>query len=115
MRPELQLLVALVARERGFYFHARLLVLPEIAQDVGLEAREPRLPRLEAGPLPQEKALLQIVETLRRVADALERGESFRIQVGSARFTVPADARLSIEHEATAGENELELQLKWTD
>lgn len=57
----------------------------------------------------------RFIETLRRVADALERGESFRIQVGSARFTVPADARLSIEHEATAGENELELQLKWTD
>ncbi|HEY8429625.1 MAG TPA: amphi-Trp domain-containing protein [Sandaracinaceae bacterium] len=55
----------------------------------------------------------RFVETLRRVADALERGESFRIQVGNARFTVPADARLSIEHEASGGENELELQLKW--
>lgn len=55
----------------------------------------------------------RFVETLRRVADALERGESFRIQVGSARFTVPADAHLSIEHEAAEGDNELELQLKW--
>ncbi|MCZ7684115.1 MAG: amphi-Trp domain-containing protein [Sandaracinaceae bacterium] len=55
----------------------------------------------------------RFVETLRRVADALERGESFRIQVGNARFTVPADARLSIEHEAAEGQNELELQLSW--
>ncbi len=57
----------------------------------------------------------RFIESLRRVADALERGESFRIQVAGARFTVPADARLSIEHEASEGENELELQLKWKE
>lgn len=55
----------------------------------------------------------RFVETLRRLADALEKGESFRIQVGSKRFTVPAGAALSIEHEAEAGDEELELQLKW--
>lgn len=53
------------------------------------------------------------VETLRRLADALEKGESFRIQVAGTRFTVPAGASLSIEHEAEAGDEELELQLKW--
>lgn len=53
------------------------------------------------------------VETLRRLADALEKGESFRIQVANKRFTVPADASLSIEHEAEGGDEELELQLKW--
>lgn len=55
----------------------------------------------------------RFIETLRRLADALERGETFRIQVGSQRFVVPADARLSIEHEAAGGEEELELQLSW--
>ncbi len=54
------------------------------------------------------------VATLRRLADALERGEPFRIQVASARFTVPGDAKLSIEHEVAEGEEELELQLRWT-
>lgn len=53
------------------------------------------------------------VSTLRRLADALEAGEPFRIQVVGKRFTVPAAAELSIEHEATDGEEELELQLRW--
>ncbi|MBZ5711712.1 amphi-Trp domain-containing protein [Nannocystis pusilla] len=53
------------------------------------------------------------VETLRRLADALERGEAFRIQVAGARFSVPRDAALSIEHEAADDEEELELQLRW--
>ena len=54
------------------------------------------------------------VDKLRRLADALEAGESFRIQVASKRFTVPPDAALSIEHEAEGGDEELELQLKWS-
>jgi len=51
--------------------------------------------------------------TLRRAADAIEAGESFRIQVVNKRFTVPAGAELSVEHEAEDGENELEFQLRW--
>jgi amphi-Trp domain-containing protein len=54
------------------------------------------------------------VETLRRLADALEAGEPFRIQVAGKRFTVPASAALSIEHEAEGGDEELELQLVWS-
>ena len=56
----------------------------------------------------------RFVETLRRLADGLEEGGSFRIQVANQRFTVPADASLSIEHEREEGSEELELQLKWT-
>ena len=56
----------------------------------------------------------RFVETLRRLADTLERGETFRIQVANARFTVPASATLSIEHEAEGGDEELELQLRWS-
>lgn len=52
-------------------------------------------------------------KTLRRVADAVEAGEAFRIQVAGHRFTVPADAVASIEHEASAEEEELELQFRW--
>jgi amphi-Trp domain-containing protein len=55
----------------------------------------------------------RFVETLRRVADAVERGEGVRIQVANRRFTIPADAELSIEHEAEGGDEELELQLRW--
>lgn len=55
----------------------------------------------------------QFVATLRRVADALEAGEAWRIQVANKRFSVPIDAELSIEHEASDGDEELELQLRW--
>jgi len=53
------------------------------------------------------------VATLRRLADALEAGDAFRIQVANKRFTIPGEAELSIEHEAEGGDEELELQLKW--
>lgn len=56
----------------------------------------------------------QFVDTLRRLADALEAGESFRIQVANQRFTVPADADIVIEHEAEDGNEELALELQWT-
>lgn len=55
----------------------------------------------------------RFVDTLRRIADAVEAGTSFRIQVEGERFTVPADAEWSIEHEREDGEDELELQFKW--
>jgi amphi-Trp domain-containing protein len=55
----------------------------------------------------------EFVSTLRRIADALEQEDSFRIQVRGLRFTVPSSAELSIEHEADDGAEELELQLKW--
>ena len=54
------------------------------------------------------------VATLRRVADALEKGESFRIQVAEQRLTVPADAALSVEHEVQGDQHELELQFRWS-
>lgn len=53
------------------------------------------------------------VSTLRRLADALERGEPFRIQVVNRRFSVPVDAELSLEHEVGNGVEELELQMRW--
>lgn len=54
------------------------------------------------------------VATLRRLADALEQGEPFRIQVAALRFNVPVDAELSIEHEVGDGQEELEFQLRWS-
>ncbi len=54
------------------------------------------------------------VASLRRLADALEAGDSFRIQVVGKRFTVPKGASLSIEHETSDGEEELEFQLRWS-
>jgi len=56
----------------------------------------------------------QFVEKLRRLADCLESGQRFRIQIAGVRVTVPADAVINIEHERGEGEEEIEFQLKWT-
>ena len=55
----------------------------------------------------------KFVEKLRRLADALESGERFTIQVAGERINVPADAVANIEHERDGAEEELEFQLKW--
>lgn len=54
-----------------------------------------------------------VVAKLRRLADALERGTPFRIQVAGERIRVPARAEFSIEHERSTDEEEVEFQLKW--
>lgn len=57
----------------------------------------------------------QFVAKLRRLADSIESGRAFTIQVGGERLRIAADAKFNIEHERSGGENELEFQLKWKD
>lgn len=56
----------------------------------------------------------EIVDKLRRLADSLESGERFEIQVAGERIYVPARAEFSIEHERDSETEELEFQLKWS-
>ena len=56
---------------------------------------------------------VEVVAKLRRLADALETGKPFRIQVAGERIHVPARAQFSIEHERGDDEEEVEFQLKW--
>ena len=56
----------------------------------------------------------KFIEKLRRLADCLEQGKRFQIQVAGERITVPPGAIISIEHERGEGEEEIEFQLKWT-
>jgi len=55
----------------------------------------------------------EFVAKLRRLADALETGKPFSIQVAGVRLHVPADAIFTIEHEREGGAEELEFQLRW--
>ncbi len=55
----------------------------------------------------------EVVAKLRRLADALETGSPFRIQVAGERIYVPARAEFSVEHERGEDEEEVEFQLKW--
>jgi amphi-Trp domain-containing protein len=55
----------------------------------------------------------QFVAKLRRLADSLETGRAFTIQVAGERLRIPTDAVFNIEHERAEGQEELEFQLKW--
>lgn len=55
----------------------------------------------------------QFVEKLRRLADCLETGERFEIQIAGERVGVPRDAVFNIEHERDKGAEEIEFQIKW--
>ena len=57
----------------------------------------------------------QFVQKLRRLADCIEEGKTFRIQVAGERVAVPANSVINIEHEREGGEEEIEFQMKWTN
>lgn len=56
----------------------------------------------------------QFVEKLRRLADAIEAEKAFTIQVAGERLHVPASAEFNVEHERSAGRQELEFQVIWS-
>lgn len=55
----------------------------------------------------------EFVAKLRRLADCLESGENFEIQVAGERIYIPDRAVFNIEHERAEGAEELEFQIKW--
>ncbi len=55
----------------------------------------------------------QFIDKLRRLADALENGDKFEIQIAGERIYVPVRAQYNIEHERGDGEEEIEFQIKW--
>lgn len=57
----------------------------------------------------------QFVSKLRRLADAIENDERFRIQIGGERVSVPPDATISVEHERDGDTEEVEFQIRWTN
>jgi amphi-Trp domain-containing protein len=57
----------------------------------------------------------RFVAKLRRLADALEKGGAFTIQVAGERLRIPSGAEFNIEHERASGKNELEFQLRWEE
>jgi len=55
----------------------------------------------------------EFVAKLRRLADSIESGTRFEIQIGGERFYVPASAVFSVEHERSGDDEEIEFQIKW--
>jgi amphi-Trp domain-containing protein len=55
----------------------------------------------------------QFANKLRRLANCIEKGRRFRIQVAGERIIIPPDALINIEHERSSLEEEIEFQMKW--
>ena len=62
----------------------------------------------------KEYPIDQFIAKLRRLADCLENGEQFEIQIAGERIYVPVRAVYNIEHEREDGEEEIEFQIKWS-
>ena len=57
----------------------------------------------------------EFASKLRRLADSVESGENFEIQVAGERIYVPDRAEFSVEHERGAEFEELEFQVRWSN
>ena len=57
--------------------------------------------------------LSQFADKLPRLADAAEGGQRSRIQVAGERVSIPPDAMISVEHERSEDEEEVEFQIIW--
>jgi amphi-Trp domain-containing protein len=56
----------------------------------------------------------EVVAKLRRLADALENGKVFEIQIAGERVSVPPDAIVEFEYERQGEREEVEIELSWT-
>jgi amphi-Trp domain-containing protein len=55
----------------------------------------------------------QFIAKLRRLADSLEQGTRFRIQIAGERVSIPPTATITLEHERGGSDEEVEFQMKW--
>ena len=55
----------------------------------------------------------EVVAKLRRLADALEAGRAFEIQIAGERIYVPPYATVAFEYERRDDEEEMEIEVKW--
>jgi amphi-Trp domain-containing protein len=62
----------------------------------------------------QNYPMRQFVKKIRRLADCIEQGKRFQIQVAGQRVTIPSAAVINIEHERGDSSEELEFQITWS-
>ena len=55
----------------------------------------------------------EVVAKLRRLADALEAGKTFEIQIAGERIYIPPYATVEFEYERHEEEEEVEIELRW--
>ena len=61
----------------------------------------------------KEYSVKQTVAKLRRLADCLENGKPFKIQIAGQRIYIPTSATFNLEHEREGKTEEVEFQFKW--
>jgi amphi-Trp domain-containing protein len=71
------------------------------------------MPKAANRDIEKDYPLRDFVVKLRRLADAIEKGQQYEIQVAGERIYVPVRATYNIEHERGADGEELEFQIKW--
>ncbi len=55
----------------------------------------------------------EVVDKLRRLADALEQEKTFEIQIAGERIYVPPTATVEFEYEREGVDEEMEIEIKW--
>ena len=55
----------------------------------------------------------EVAAKLRRLADALENGKTFEIQIAGKRIRVPPSAVIEFEYERNEDEEEMEIEISW--
>lgn len=58
-------------------------------------------------------ATSQVVDKLRRLADALEAEKTFEIQIAGERIYVPPHAVVEFEYERLDDYEEMEIEIRW--
>ncbi len=61
----------------------------------------------------KEYSVKETVAKLRRLADCLENGEAFEIQLDGNKIHMPVDVEMSIEYDSEGEEHELEFKFVW--
>ena len=67
----------------------------------------------EARDITKKYPVKDFIKKIRRLADDLEKGDQFVIQIANERIRVPKGAVVSIEHERGDGSEEVEFQITW--
>ena len=60
-------------------------------------------------------SLQDFIVELRRLADTLEAGEDYEIEIEDETVLIPGNAVFSIEHESEDGQQEIKFQISWKD
>ena len=62
----------------------------------------------------KEYSKTEVIDKLRRLADALEQDKTFEIQIAGERIYVPPYSTIEFEYERHSdGNEEIEIELKW--